>query len=389
MICEKSWAIFFNTTDSLNEIFDFPSVFSPNRKYLAQLQQCSVEFHSETDITYLPFQMEQGELLLSISTVFTSPWIMAAGSSLGTIYFFSLEKVLFSVSVCQESITKLSLCHFNDGAFVQEYPVLMAISRSQDFSFLQLSDVKKRIDFTCEIPVQRWHLNHPFIDALIISSRLSQSLVNGLTKFPIVISIGAPNFLTVSSIQKPSAKNSESLTAVASKFFRWIAGSPVEEDKTIKVSKSSTEWSIKDEGRVGKELSADSSGRWVAVIDSNSRVLVLDSIFGNIVTVLKGLRGAQIGWIEPNFLAVYSSHRESMILCQIPQGKTIDAIKLNKKGKIFQLVDEERKRSVAFVSHDGHVLQIKAQIVDTSSSKFIFEAFHFSVPDEFQHFSSQ
>jgi len=370
----------FKDNTSSNSIINV----SPDGNSLCRAFGSTLSFLNSENTTSIALALHPRDTISCIETVFIEPWVQAVGTTMGAVHFIDQNKWVFALTPINAPLLKLRVCSYRNGRFTQTYPVLMAFY-PPDMAIIPLSSVQSKMNnLNEEVQINRWHIHHSFIDAVLINSSLSSIIVSGLHQFPAVFSIGSNPFLTVSSVQKPAQpKATEIVKQAASRFFRWVKGS-TPEDEVPPIPKSLFEWCMKDEGRTAKLIEADPTGRWVALTDNNGRVLIVDSVFGHIVKVLKGLRDSQIGWADgPNqepFLIIYSPFRKMIIACSVPNGEIFDAVKADSSGRLFSI--RTIRNTVAFLDSNMNLLLFDVNCTAEKKIKEINEneTHHFLFP---------
>ena len=376
---------------NLNENFKLNNnlfTISNDGLIICNINENNIEFLSKDFNKILKLKLGNKELITSIDTIFYDPWIICISTNFGQLIFFNIEKQLFNLILINNnnSIIKIRSCFYEDSSFIQSYPILL-ILYSPDLAFINLENIKLKIENKInDIPIQRWHIEYPFIDGILINSNLPTQILPNLHHFPAILTIGNNPFFCVSSIQKSaSPKATEIVKQAASRFFRWVSGSETQEELPL-INKSIFEWNLKDEGRISKSLDIDYSGRWISIIDNNSRILIIDSIFGYIIKVIKGHRDAQISWINnlnnESILMIYSPFRKMILCLLIPNCEIIDAIKVNNNGKLLSL--KGNRYLSMFIDSNLKILLLKInnkKIINNNNNNQIEFNSHFNFPN--------
>lgn len=314
--------------------------FSPDSQTICKASPSSVDFISKDSCKSLGLDVGSKEKITCIETVLFEPWTIAAGTSTGNVIFFTKDKELTKISPLNLPISKLKLCNYRSSQFTLSCPSLI-VEYPPEMVIIPIDSLKQKLkNAGAELQVNKWHINHQYQDAVLINSSISSPIISGIHEFPAVYTIGDSPFFAVSSVAKPATpKATEYVKKAVTGFFRWVAGAdpPKEEEQ---LPKSPYQWDIKDEGRVTRTIDADPTGRWIAICDTQGRVTIIDSVFGHIVKVLKGLRDSQVAWAEGTFgesiLIIYAPSRRMIIACSAPSGDLIDAVKCESGGKLVQ-----------------------------------------------------
>lgn len=391
MEISSSWKLHSesNTKLNINELSFNQCLFSPDGKTFCQCGSSSITFITNDKTSSIAPPTHSKEEIRCISTAFTTPWILSIGTSEGRVIFYdhSTEKYT-DISPDSQPVLFTKMCSYSESYFTKPYPVLFiqypkgicaTIDKDKLLQCIQ-NNTPENIQFT------KWQLSNDknIKDSLIVNSNIPFPIFPNLHKFPAVYSVGKP-FISVSSISRVADEsNTEKFKKAASRLLKWVflQEDDAEEKPEIPINKALAQWELNDDKREGTSMAADPTGRWIAICDNMFRVIIVDSIFGHITKVLKGYRDAQIAWFSqpkskgsenpPNsFLVVYVPTREIIVVCSIPNGNTVAAVKVTRDGKLFQTIDDDSKYGATFVYPTGDVaiLNITASANDEDSNE--------------------
>ena len=412
MEIDSSWTLSSHLgQENVKELFHTSNrcLFSPDGKIFVRCGPSSIDFISSEKKGSVAPPTSSSEKITCISTAFLSPWILCVGTSLGKLIFFDQNgKVYYEQTPIKNSeILFIRVCSFNESHFTQPFPVIYIQYNDSVAVTIQRDMIHQKIQGNdkVEVVLKFWQINHKNIqDAVVVNSNLPSPIFSGLHRFPAIFTVGANPFLSVSSILKPQPLHTvEKVKKLASKFYGYITGVQKEEEEP-EISKANFEWDLSDEGREGNSISPDPTGRWLAICDNKSRVIIIDAVFGHITRVIKGYRDAQIAWytsISPKsegnknniqtFLVIYGPYRKIIFVCSMPSGQIIDAVKVGSNGKLFQtsnLFDENNHLvnfGVNYIYPDGKVIQLKISPKpiekDDNDNEIIAPFDHFSLPN--------
>ncbi|OHT03866.1 hypothetical protein TRFO_01595 [Tritrichomonas foetus] len=403
--------------EKIRDIFKFPCLFSPDSQTFCRCGASSIHFITNEKSDSIAPPTDSSEKITCIATVFTDPWILCIGTTLGKILFFDQSnKLYFEMAPHNREVISIKMCNFRESHFTQPFPNLLiqypdsiAVTVNRESLWKKIQEGIKNGGISpsknpnlqngiSDIDFQKWQLHHKHLnDMIVVNSNLPSPMFSGLHHFPAVISVGANPFISVSSISKPQAvRATEQIKQAVTGFLGWLTGIPEKEENKIEPQTATFEWDLNDEGREGLTISADPTGRWLAVCDTKNRVVIIDSVFGHITKVLKGYRDAQVAWYYDGnsengknnaFLVIYGSHRKIIFVCSMPSGQIIDAIKVGSDGKLFQTISNasgDCMYGVTYVYPDGNVaiLKIEAKKDDDEIENEVVTPFdHFSLPN--------
>jgi hypothetical protein len=206
---------------------------------------------------------------------------------------------------------------------------------------------------------EKWQLPHKgAADAVLVFSKLTSQLFSGARESPVVYAVGGQPFLSVASIARPQGGGVAKLLARGvKKLASWLLAPPEEEH----IQEAKAEWEIQDERRVAREVLASEDGRWLAVADTLGRVSIVDCIFGHITKILKGMRDGQVAWSHGGHLLIFAPARGIIVACTVPNGEIFDAVKVDKKGRLFQCVKDGNELDAIFMDSCGRFGQISVE----------------------------
>lgn len=395
MEIDSSWQIKEDESTNITEIFKLPSIISPDGKIFCCSRNIYVDLINSENTSSISLAFSNNETITSIETVFTSPWIVCAGTTAGKLYFFNQTEQILELPIHNDIIQSIKVCSFRESHFTQPYPVLIVKFPNRVAITIQLDLLHQKIygNKELDLNIQKWELHHKNIaDLVVVNSNLPSPMFSGLHQFPAVFTVGSEPFICVCSISKPKPLNpTEYVRAKASRLLKtvgsWFVGTePTEEEPPI--PKSTKEWELYDEGRIAKCVAADPTGRWLAITDEQGRVIIVDVVFGHVAKVLKGLRDAQVAWIDGEniFLVIYAPFRGMLIACEIPKGSIHDAVKVERGGKLYQSVSDGKYRT-SFIDSKGNVLNLKmtSKIERTPPEETLPpSSYHFMLPTDSQ-----
>ncbi|KAH0788641.1 rab3 GTPase-activating protein regulatory subunit [Histomonas meleagridis] len=300
-----------------------------------------------------------------------------------------MNNVLLTLTPRNAPIQSVKLCSHSKSYFTKSFSIFLVQYSEGVFITIPLESLLQKIqnkDSDQQVNFQKWQTNHNNVsDSAIVNSNLSSLMLSGLHPFPALVNTGSKPFLSVYSISKPQdAGAAQRVKQAASRFFKiaanWIVGSEAEEEEPP-IPKAAFEYEIIDEDRNGRQIFASPNGRWFAINDARGRVIVVDSVFGHISKVIKGVRDAQISW-KDEFLLVYTPSRGMITCCLIPSGKIIDAVKVDKNGKLFQVYGPENDFGSTFIDSIGNVASLKVNYENENNTNEYKSPldFHFEFP---------
>ncbi|EAX91726.1 hypothetical protein TVAG_384500 [Trichomonas vaginalis G3] len=341
MDVEISWS--FEDKDNVIQPSDFDTIciVSPDNKTICKVTDNYLSFFDAERETPKLMKSKKIDQISCIETISSNPWVFAIGLPNGTIIFMSETKELFRLQPLELRLRRLRLCRYYGGQFTSSKPALIA-QYPPDIVIIPLDAIEEMIknpnaDITSKI--NKWHLETNYSDAIFVDSKFSTPIMNGLHEFPAIYTIGNNPFFSVFS-----AANSDSTISVkkiVTNLFKWMAFTDNNKQEE-EYPKSKKQWNLRDEGRVTRSIEADPTGRWISICDGQGRVLLIDSVFGHMVKVYKGLRDAQVAWSESSsskdpVLIIYAPYRKMIIACTTPNGEIIDAVRAAPGGKLIQL----------------------------------------------------
>jgi hypothetical protein len=192
-------------------------------------------------------------------------------------------------------------------------------------------------------------------DSIVIFSKFNPQLFLDVSLSPAVFSVGSSPFLSVSSIvEVPPVRMVRKLV---SSFTAWLTGPPDEEE----IPKARFDWELPDEPRVARSAVVSEDGRWLAVPDQQGRVSIIDCVFGHFTRILKGMRDAQVAWSHSNCLLVFAPARGLIVACTVPMGEIFDAVKVDRRGKLFQCVKAGNELQAVFMDGKGNFGEISVE----------------------------
>ena len=380
-----SWQV--QSKDSTLEASDVGvrAVLSPDGKTICKANQSSVEFITKEKTRSLGINLKDRNEITCIETVFTKPWTLCVGTKNGEIHFFTEEKELTKIDAPIElTIQKIRRCSYKESKFTVPSPSLL-IEYSPEMVIIPLDSIKNRLENSNAIlTLNKWLIDHPYTDAVLINSNFQSPIVSGIHEFPAVYTIDDSPFFAVSSVAKPATIGAtEFVKKSVTKFLRWVSGA--ETPKQEEIPKASYQWDLNDEGRTSRSIDADPTGRWIAISDAQGRVSIVDSVFGHIVKVLKGLRDSQVAWAESSsgesILIIYAPFRRMIIACTAPNGDIIDAVKCESGGKLIQTYDKDGKFGFAYIDPKKTITtfsiktETKTKTEDVEYAQFSFPSF--------------
>lgn len=389
MKISSSWKL--HSQPNYNDFSSNSCVFSPDGKTFCQCSNSSITLITNEKTNSIIPPTRSLEQIKCIATVFTSPWILSIGTSNGRVIFydFSTNKY-YEISPDSEPVQFIKRCSFTQSHFTMPYPVLLIQYPRGICAAINLDNLLTNIkDNTPDkITFTKWQLSNDknIHDSVVINTNIPTSFFPNSFQFPAVYSVGKP-FLSVSSIFCPQTSKADILLKTASRIMKWIflSDDNNKEKEQVQISRTSNEWELDDDKREGVSVSADPTGRYIAVCDTMFRVIIMDAIHGYITKVLKGYRDAQLAWFSPpnsnenssngknenSLLAIYVPTREIIVVCTIPNGSMVAAAKVVRDGKLFQTIDENSNYGVSFVypSGDVAILSISISTKENENSK--------------------
>lgn len=391
MNIESCWIL---NSESAKVVSTMPTskvLVSPNNKIICTHGVTSIDFHDENDKKSLDFDLMNGEKINCFEVVSKSPWILCFGTNIGNLYFFDENKVLLKLSPYNGNIQNMKLCSFSDSQLTKKSNVLLIRYLENVFATIDIDSllckIKEEKNDDLKVNIQKWQTNHnDIVDSIIVNSNLSSFMFSGLHKFPAIFNVGSNPFISVYSISEPQETGAtEKVKQVASRFFKkaasWVTGSETKEEEPP-IPKAVFEWELNDDGRTGRKVLANPTGRWLGITDNQGRVIIVDSVFGHIARVLKGMRDSQIAWYD-NYLLVFIPSREMIVSYLIPCGKIFDAVRVDKNGKLIQTYGSDNKFGVVFIDSKGNVGALKVNYSDKSISDnevYSVTDYHFEFP---------
>lgn len=341
MEVETSWNVDQKSIQIQPNDFDSICAVSPDGKTICKVENSKVTFINSSETQSVKVAVQSYDAITCIETVYANPWIVAVGTHSGTIHFLNNKKEIGKYQPLNLRITKIRVSKYNGGQFtapssslVIQCPPDLVIAPLEAFTDLFENGEMNEIQFN------KWHIEKNYFDAILVDSKFSTPIMNGLHDFPAIYAITQDPFFSVHSVSKAAIpRASEVLKKAVTGVFRWIVGTTDQQEEEY--PKAPEQWSLKDDGRVSKSIEADPTGRWIALCDAQGRVLLIDSVFGHIVKVFKGLRDAQVAWAESSshlsVLIIYAPYRKMIIACTTPNGEIIDAVRAAPGGKLVQL----------------------------------------------------
>jgi hypothetical protein len=176
-----------------------------------------------------------------------------------------------------------------------------------------------------------------------------------LHEFPAVFSVGEHPFLSVCSIARPQP------VGAAKKIFRAVTGWFSKHVEPDPIPEAKAEWELQDEPRCAREIVPSEDGRWLAVPDLQGRVSIVDGVFGHVTRILKGMRDARVAWAG-GALLIFSPARGLIIACTVPKGDIFDAVKVDRRGKLFQCLGEGGLLRAVFTDGSGTFAEISVTL---------------------------
>lgn len=381
----SSWKLHPEKQSKFNELSSNLCLFSPDCKTFCKCRANSIDFITSEGQKSKNFRVDVPEEITCISTVLSSPWILSFGTSKGRVFFYnySTDKHI-SISPDEQPVKFLKMCSFTESYFTKPYPVLyiqypggICVTIEQENILKNvLNNTPNNVSFT-KLQISN---TKNILDSVVVNSSIPFPVFSDLHRFPAIYSVGKP-FISVSSIpQEQTMSVADNVVQKAKQFFKWLVVSPDpdEDDKEeIPILNANPEWGLNEDKRAGTSISADPTGRWLAICDNMFRVVIVDSVFGHITKVLKGYRDAQVAWFCPTkesfknpFLIIYVPTREIIVACTIPNGSIVAAVKVVRDGKLFQTIDEKSGRGVVFLYPTGDVaiLNVTATVKNDSDN---------------------
>jgi hypothetical protein len=327
-------------------------VFSPDAKRLCVAQGGSIHLISAAEATPLPIDLPSP--VTAIATVSPSPWLICAGLETGELVFFEETRpsAHFKCTPYKAAVQRLHACRYRGGHFTQPGDLFLAQYGDGRIAIFAIRDIAPEPKF------DRWTISHKSpADSVVIFSKFkpqSFSMGSSLGASPAVFSVGSNPFLSVVSIVK--APPASGIGKVFSRLASWVAP-PSEDD----VQEARLEWQLNDEPREAREAAASEDGRWLAVPDCQGRVSIIDCIFGHFTRILKGMRDAQVAWSHSNCLLIFAPARGLIVACTVPMGEIFDAVKVDRRGQLFQCMKEGNELQAVFMDADGNFGEISVE----------------------------
>lgn len=362
------------------------SCVSPDGSILCIVSRSSADFHTPDHCESIPLHLGPDDSVTCVASVCPSPWLLCAGTAQGFLVFFSSDGWQLQLKVHTKGAQFLKACVFKDSQFTHTFDIVFAQFGSQVAATVSVSDVLlKRDNKIDDFRINKWRLSHKHsVDAVVVNSSLQSPIFSGMNQFPAVFSVGSNPFISVDSILKAqSAGTTERVKKAVSNFWRFAksvvgAGDDTEQEEEIPNAKA--EWDLYDEGRCAREVMASEQGRWLAVTDTQGRVSIVDCVFGHITRVMKGFRDAQVAWCH-EMLIVFAPARGMIVACTVPNGEVIDAAKVDKNGRVYQMVDENGEFYAVFVDSHGSAGKIECKRPDRDTERNVeSEGYHFRLP---------
>lgn len=393
----SSWKLHSEGKINTSEFSSNQCLFSPDGKTFCQCAPSSISLITNEKTRSIIPPTQSSEEIKCIATVFSSPWILSIGTSIGKVLFydFSTEKYL-TISPDNRPVQFIKSCSFTESNFTKPYPILLIQYPKGVCATINLDNLLQNIKNNTpdNIVITKWQLSNDknIRDSIVINSNISSPFHYNLFQFPAVYSVGKP-FITVSSISSPQTSTKGIILKKASQVLKWMfmSDNNNDEKEEIEVSGTSNEWELDDDKREGISMAADPTGRWIVICDNMFRVMIIDAIFGRITKMLKGYRDAQVAWFSPKnsnqtenpYLVIYVPTREIIVVCTIPNGNTVAAVRVARDGKLFQTIDADSHYGVTFVYPSGDVAILNISIAtkeDESEQSNAFDSNQFNFP---------
>ena len=377
----SSWQFVELSSDALQAK---TSCISPDGRIFCTATRSSADFHTTENRFSIPLNLGRNDAVSCIASVYAKPWILCVGTSGGSLVFFTPEGKQFAVKVHNEAIIFLKTCIHRKGHFTEPFNVLLAQCPNQICLTVPISDIlQKMANFNAgEVTPTKWKLSHNrSVDAVVIHSNLPSPIFSGFHKFPAVISVGTRPFISVDSIPiEQSQTTSAIVKKMISSVWKFVAGTTDEEAEEEQIPNARPEWEHHDQGRCAIQVCASEEGRWLAISDTQGRVSLVDAVFGHITRVIKGLRDAQTAWSR-ELLIVYTPFRGVLVMCSVPDGTIRSAVKVDKKGRLYQTMNENGEFHAVFVDSRGNggLLQCP-EPKKLETEKVGGEKYHFALP---------
>ena len=349
----------------LNEV-----VLSLNGEFLCQNLRKSIRFIERSKFFDFKLKLGDDEEIKFIVMISNDPVIICVGTNNGSIYFLDKENVYFSVEPMPDhTMTNLRFCSYVKSDLTDGISSLL-VQYSPEIVIIPFDSILERINKPeSTLNMRKWHIQLDYSDAIINNSSVDKSLIGGLQKFPAVYTISSNQFISCFSVATADVPTiTDKITNMAQRFFNWVSGDEKKNDTDTRL-KSFYEWSIRDQGRVATSICADPTGRWIAICDNYHRVLIIDSIYGHIIKMLKGLRDAQVVWATNKIFLVYAPFRKVIIACKIPTCENICAIKVETSGRLYQICLNKDSFNIGFVDNKLNTMILNVKYKETPIAK--------------------
>jgi hypothetical protein len=321
----------------LSTLSSDPAAFCPESRVLCVAHGPTIHFISEGEPHDAPLSVSSD--VTALTTVSPSPWILCAGLASGDLLFFTRTDAPVAASPHATPVQRIHSCHYRETAFTQAGGFLLAeygggiIVTFPIDDILRFKSLQSRLE-AGELKPVKWQLQHKEpIDSVLIFSKLTSPMFSGLHEFPAVFSAGARPFLSVCSIARPQP------VGAAKKIFRALAGWFSQQRDEEPIPEAKAEWELQDEPRAAVEVAPSEDGRWLAVPDRQGRVSIIDAVFGTVTRILKGMRDAQVAWAG-GALLIFAPARGVIVACKAPRGDIFHAVKVDRRGRLFQCAGE-------------------------------------------------
>ena len=362
---------------------DLMSCLSPDGRIICTGQRSSADFYTTEKTFSIPLNLAGTDTIRCIASVYFKPWVLCVGTSGGNLVFFTPEGKQFSVKAYNGEALFVKSCTYKKSPFTEPFDVVFAQFTNQVAATIKISEILDKLaNSASEVNVAKWKLTHKgSVDAVVLNSSLPSPIFSGMNKFPAVFSVGGCPFISVDSVSATTTRTAGDIVMKAvSSLWKFVAGTPEDEEQEEQVPNARSEWDLRDEGRRARNVTASEQGRWLAITDTKGRVSIVDGVFGHITRVVKGLRDAQVAWSH-EMLVVFAPARSAVVLCTVPNGQIIHAAKVDKKGRLCQTIDENGNFQAVFIDSSGNAGLIEHDPADTKpSQKDTHEPYHFSLP---------
>ena len=360
------------------------SCISPDGRTMCVAARSSADFHSAEKPSSIPLELDENDAVTCLASACSRPWILCAGTAQGSLVFFKPDGAQFRLKAHTEGAQFVKACVYQDSQFTDRFDVVFAQFAGQIGLTVAVSEICARLAGDAEeVKFSKWRFSHKrAVDAVVVNSSLPSPIFSGMNQFPAVFSVGSNPFISVDSILKAqSVGTTERVKKAVTNFWRFaksVVGAGDEEQEE-EIPNAKSEWDLYDEGRAARAVLASEQGRWLAVTDTQGRVSIVDCVFGHITRVMKGFRDAQVAWCH-EMLIVFAPARGMVVACTVPNGEIIDAAKVDKNGRVYQMVDEDGKFHAVFVDSSGNAVQIHCNRPAKGAEQSVeSEGYHFSL----------